>query len=100
LRQYPINLIQFFRLAENRLTFLNIDFNMRLLVKTKEVLLKMEMKIEIPQDIMVDKKRLRSVQRGILKAISKGPYEEGLAFNIVKATFVDLYSSYNLPGTI
>jgi hypothetical protein len=70
------------------------------LVKTKEVLLKMEMKIEIPQDIMLDKKRLRSVQRGILKAVSKGPYEEGLAFKIVKATFVDLYSSYNLPGTI
>jgi hypothetical protein len=45
------------------------------LVKTKGVLLKMEIKIEIPQDIMVDKKRLRSVQRGILKAISKGKDE-------------------------
>lgn len=58
-----------------------------LLVKTKEILLKMEIKIEIPQDIISDKKRLNSVQQGILKAISKGPYEEGLAFNIVKATF-------------
>lgn len=47
----------------------------------------MEIKIEIPQDIISDKKRLNSVQQGILKAISKGPYEEGLAFNIVKATF-------------
>jgi hypothetical protein len=57
------------------------------LVKTKEILLKMEIKIEIPQDIISDKKRLNSVQQGILKAISKGPYEEGLAFNIIKATF-------------
>jgi hypothetical protein len=57
------------------------------LVKTKEILLKMEIKIEIPQDIISDTKRLNSVQQGILKAISKGPYEEGLAFNIVKATF-------------
>jgi hypothetical protein len=57
------------------------------LVKTKEVLLKMEIKIEIPQDIITDKKRLKSVQQGILKVISKGPYEEGLVFNIVKATF-------------
>jgi hypothetical protein len=58
-----------------------------------------EIKIEIPQDIMLDKKRLKSVQQDILKVISKGPYEEGLAFNIVKATFVDLPSFYNLPGT-
>jgi len=57
------------------------------LVKTKEVLLKMEIKIEIPQDIIADKKRLKPVQQGILKVISKGPYEEGLVFNIVKATF-------------
>jgi hypothetical protein len=67
------------------------------LVKTKAVLLKMELKIDIPQDIMLDKKRLKSVQQGILKAISKGPYEEGLAFKIVKATFVDFYSPYDLP---
>ena len=57
----------------------------------------MELKIDIPQDIMLDKKRLKSVQQGILKAISKGPYEEGLAFKIVKATFVDFYSPYDLP---
>jgi hypothetical protein len=63
---------------------------MSLLVKSKEVLLKMEIKIDIPQDIMVDRKRLKSVQQGILKVISKGPYEEGLAFNIVRATFVDI----------
>jgi len=63
---------------------------MLLVVKTKEVILKMEIKIDIPQDIMLDKKRLKSVQQGILKVISKGPYEEGLAINIVKATFVDI----------
>lgn len=57
------------------------------MVKTKEVLLKMEIKIEIPQDIIADKKRLKSVQQGILKVISKGAYEEGLVFNIVKASF-------------
>ncbi|HVD07907.1 MAG TPA: hypothetical protein VNB67_05625 [Nitrososphaeraceae archaeon] len=57
------------------------------MVRTKEVLLKMEIKIEIPQDIITDKKRLKSVQQGILKVISKGPYEEGLVFNIIKATF-------------
>ena len=67
------------------------------MVKTKGVLLKMELKIDIPQDKMFDKKRLKSVQRGILKAISKGPYEEGLAFKIVKSTFEDYYSAHDLP---
>jgi hypothetical protein len=57
----------------------------------------MELKIDIPQDIILDKKRLKSVQRGILKTISKGPYEEGLSFKIVKATFEDYYSTINLP---
>ena len=60
------------------------------MVKTKEVLLKMEIKIDIPQDIIFDKNRLKSVQQGILKTISKGPYEEGLSFSIVKATFEDM----------
>ena len=57
------------------------------LVKTKDISLKLEIKIEIPQDIISDKKRLDSVQQGILKAISKGPYEEGLSFKIVSAYF-------------
>jgi hypothetical protein len=47
----------------------------------------LEIKIEIPQDIISDRKRLGSVQQGILKAISKGPYEEGLSFKIVSAFF-------------
>ncbi|HJU79578.1 MAG TPA: hypothetical protein VJ599_08450 [Nitrososphaeraceae archaeon] len=57
------------------------------MVKTKDLLLRLEINIEIPQDIISDKKRLDSVQQGILKAISKGPYEEGLSFKILSAYF-------------
>ena len=57
------------------------------MVQTKEVILKLEIKFDIPQDIILDKKRMKSVQQGILKTIVKGPYEEGLAYNIVKASF-------------
>ena len=57
------------------------------LVNTRDLLLRLEIKIEIPQDIISDKKRLVSVQQGILKAISKGPYEEGLSFKILSADF-------------
>jgi hypothetical protein len=56
-------------------------------VQTKEVILKLQIKFDIPQDIILDKKRMKSVQQGILKTIAKAPYEEGLAYNIVKASF-------------
>lgn len=29
--------------------------------------------------------------------MSKGPYEDGLPFKIVNATFEDYYSTYDLP---
>lgn len=57
------------------------------MVKGRELLLKMEIKIEIPEDIYSDKDRLKAVEQGIVKAVSKGLYEEGLAFTIVKANF-------------
>ena len=47
----------------------------------------MEIKIEIPDDIYSDKDRLKVVQQGIVKAVSKGLYEEGLAFSVVRANF-------------
>ena len=46
-----------------------------------------QVEIDIPKDIVLDKKRLKKVQDGILKVISKGPYEEGLLFKIVRAKF-------------
>ena len=57
------------------------------MVKSRELLLKMEIKIEVPEDILSDKDRLKAVEQGIVKAVSKGLYEEGLAFTIVKASF-------------
>ena len=57
------------------------------MVKSRELLLKMEIKIEIPDDIYSDKDRLKVVEQGIVKAVSKGLYEEGLAFSVVRANF-------------
>jgi hypothetical protein len=57
------------------------------LVESRELLLKMEIKIEIPEDILSDKDRLKAVEQGIVKAVSKGLYEEGVAFSVVKANF-------------
>ncbi len=57
------------------------------MVKSRELLLKMEIKIEIPDDIYSDKDRLKAIEQGIVKAVSKGLYEEGLAFSVAKANF-------------
>jgi hypothetical protein len=57
------------------------------LVKSRELLLKMEKKIEIPDDILSDKDRLNAVVQGMVKAVSKGLYEEGVAFTVVRANF-------------
>ena len=47
----------------------------------------MEIQIDIPQDIALDEKRFKAVEQGILKAISKDVYQEGLAFQIQDVTF-------------
>jgi hypothetical protein len=57
------------------------------LVKSRELILNMEIKIEIPEDILSDKDRLKAVEQGIVKAVSKGLYEEGVAFTVVRANF-------------
>ena len=57
------------------------------MVKSRELILKMEIKIEVPEDILSDKDRLKAVEQGIVKAVSKGLYEEGLAFTVVSANF-------------
>ena len=52
---------------------LNAEVYLAPTVETKKVILKMDIEIDIPKDIMSDKKRLKKVQEGILKVISKGP---------------------------
>ena len=67
--------------------FLNTYLYLERMVQTKKVTLSMDIEIDIPKDIVLDKKRLKKVQEGILKVISKGPYEEGLLFKITRAQF-------------
>lgn len=71
------------------------------MVETHKVTLCMDIEIEIPKDIVLDKKRLKKVQEGILKVISKGPYEEGLLYKIVHARFkTQPETSENRPESV
>jgi hypothetical protein len=58
------------------------------MVETKKVKLETEMEVDVPMDIVVDKQRLKAVEDGIVRVISRGLYEEGVSFKIVKVNFV------------
>jgi hypothetical protein len=59
-------------------------------VQTKSIKLNVEIEVVVPQDITEDEKRLKLIEDGILKVISKSMYEEGLAFKIIRAKFDSL----------
>jgi len=56
-------------------------------VQRKNIKLNIDIDVTVPNDIAEDEERLKLIEDGILKVISKGMYEEGLAFKIVKAKF-------------
>lgn len=60
------------------------------MVQTKSIKLNVEIEVVVPQDITEDEKRLKLIEDGILKVISKSMYEEGLAFKIIRAKFDSL----------
>ena len=57
------------------------------MVKRKNIKLNVEIEVVVPRDITEDEKRLKLIEDGILKVISKSMYEEGLAFKIIRAKF-------------
>ncbi|HJU58224.1 MAG TPA: hypothetical protein VJ583_00615 [Nitrososphaeraceae archaeon] len=57
------------------------------MVLKKRVKLTVEIDIDIPTDVIANRTRIRMVEDGIIKSISKGLYEEGLSFNIKKFNF-------------
>jgi hypothetical protein len=57
------------------------------MVSAKHVKLNIEMDIEIPTDLLESKDKVRIIEDGIIKSISKGLYEEGISFHIKKFKF-------------
>jgi hypothetical protein len=57
------------------------------MVSKKRVKLNVEIDIDIPSDVIASRARIRMVEDGIIKSISKGLYEKGLSFNIKKFNF-------------
>jgi hypothetical protein len=57
------------------------------MVSKKRVKLNLEIDINIPSDLITNRLRIKKVEDGIIKSISKGLYEEGISFNIKKFNF-------------
>ena len=57
------------------------------MVSIKLVKLNIEMDIEIPTDLLEDKNKIKVIEDGILKCLSRGLYEEGVSFQIKKFKF-------------
>ncbi len=57
------------------------------MVISKKLKLEIEIEVDVALDIIDDKNRLRAIEDGLVKSISKGLYEEGVSFNINKVKF-------------
>jgi hypothetical protein len=54
------------------------------MVISKKVKLEIEVEIDMPVDIIDDKHRLKAIEEGLAKSVSKGLYEQGVSFKISK----------------
>jgi hypothetical protein len=52
---------------------------------SRKAKLEIEIEIDIPIDIIDDKQRFGLVEEGIVMSISKGLYEQGVSFKIIKS---------------
>lgn len=57
-----------------------------LMVDTKKLNLEVEIEVDVPLDIVEDKKRIKAVEDGLGQSISKGLYEQGVSFKVKKIT--------------
>jgi hypothetical protein len=54
------------------------------MVETKKMIMEVEIEIDVPTDIVQDSRRIKAVEDGIGRSISKGLYDQGVSFQIKK----------------
>ncbi len=54
------------------------------MVQTKKMVLEVEIEIDVPVDIVQDKERIKAVEDGLGRSISKGLYDQVVSFHIKK----------------
>jgi hypothetical protein len=56
------------------------------MVETKKMVMEIEIEIDVPIDIVQDNHRIKAVEEGIGRSISKGLYDQGVSFHLKKIT--------------
>ncbi|PWU79947.1 MAG: hypothetical protein DLM72_14680 [Candidatus Nitrosopolaris wilkensis] len=54
---------------------------------SKKAELEVKIEVDMPVDIIDDKDRLKEVEKGLVRSISKGLYEQGVSFKVDKVNF-------------
>lgn len=54
------------------------------MVKTKKMLLDIQIEVDVPNDIVQDSRRIKAVEDGLARSVSKGLYDQGVAFRIAR----------------
>jgi hypothetical protein len=57
------------------------------MVQTRKMVLEVEIEVDVPVDIVQDKSRIKAVEDGLGRSISKGLYDQGVSFCIKKIGF-------------
>lgn len=53
---------------------------------SRKAKLEVEIELDMPIDIINDKERFSLVEEGIVRSISKGLYEQGVSFKILRSS--------------
>jgi hypothetical protein len=54
------------------------------MVQTRKMIFEIEIEIDVPVDIVQDKGRIKAVESGLGRSITKGLYDQGVSFQIKK----------------
>ena len=57
------------------------------MVQSKKAELELRIEIKMPIDIIYDEERLKAVENGLVRSISKGLYEQDVSFKFDKVNF-------------
>lgn len=52
------------------------------MVDSRKMKFELEIEVDVPLDIVEDHKRIKAVEDGLARSISKGLYEQGVSFTI------------------
>ncbi len=54
------------------------------MVETRKMVLELEIEIDVPIDIVRDSSRMKAVEDGLGRSVTKGLYDQGVSFQIKK----------------